>query len=163
VYKEHHLKAHLTSFLLVPVPELADHVGMPFRWLLRGYTAWCVITTTKVLIRHPQHVCVLKVANIMLQATFTHFSCRWCCPSFQLRTLVRLVEHVRILTITTSCDIAFQHFKWTSRCGLRSPQARTVTFELGTRTLQHGLVSAVGQRFRPNRCADHTKCLSLIA
>jgi hypothetical protein len=30
VYKEDHSKAHLTSFLLVPVPELVDHVGMPF-------------------------------------------------------------------------------------------------------------------------------------
>jgi hypothetical protein len=55
VYKEHS-KAHLTSFLLVPVPELADHVGMPFRWLLRGYTAWCVITTTKVRILDGQQL-----------------------------------------------------------------------------------------------------------
>jgi hypothetical protein len=108
-------------------------------------------------IRHPQHVSVLKDANIMLQATFTHFSCRWCCPSFQSRTRVRLVEHVRILTITTSCDILFSHGKWTGRSGLRSLQARTVTFELGTRTLQHALNSAVGRRFRQNRWVGHTK------
>jgi hypothetical protein len=113
-------------------------------------------------IRHPQHVSVLKDANIMLQATFTHFSCRWCCPSFQLRTRVRLVEHVRILTITTSCDIVFSHGKWTGRSGLRSLQARTVTCELGTRTLQHGLNSAVGLRFRQNRWVGHTKCLPLL-
>jgi hypothetical protein len=56
VYKEHHSKARLTNFLLVPVPELADHVGMPFRWLLRGYTAWCVITTTKVRILDGQQL-----------------------------------------------------------------------------------------------------------
>jgi hypothetical protein len=111
-------------------------------------------------IRHPQHVSVLKDANIMLQATFTHFSCRWCCPSFQLRTRVRLVEHVRILTINTSCDTVFSHVQWTGRSGL---QARTVTFELGTRTRLHGLNSAVGLRFRQNRCVDHAKCLSLIA
>jgi hypothetical protein len=37
--------------------------------------------------RHPQHVSVLKVASIMLLATCTHFSCRWCYPSFQLRTV----------------------------------------------------------------------------
>jgi hypothetical protein len=80
----------------------------------------------------------MKDADTMLQATFAHFSCRWCCPSFQLRTLVRLVEHVRILTITTSCDIVFSHVKWTGRSGLRSLQARTVTFKLGTQTLQHG-------------------------
>jgi hypothetical protein len=102
-------------------------------------------------IRHPQHVSVLEVANIMLQATFTYFSCRWCCPSFPLRTRVMLVEHVRILTVTTSCDIVFYHVKWTGRSGLRSLQVRTVTFELGTRTLQHGLVSATGQRFGQNQ------------
>jgi tryptophan 2,3-dioxygenase len=49
-------------------------------------------------------------------------------------TRVRLVEHVRILTITTSCDVVSSHVKWTGRSGLRSLQARTVTFELGTRT-----------------------------
>jgi hypothetical protein len=86
-------------------------------------------------IRHPQNVSVLKV----LQATFTPFSCRWCCPSFQLRTRGRLVEHVRILTSATSWDIVFYHVKWTGRSGLRSLQARSVTFELETRTLRHRL------------------------
>jgi hypothetical protein len=48
IYKEHRSKPHLTSFLLVPVPELAGHAEMPFWWLLRGYADWCVITTTQV-------------------------------------------------------------------------------------------------------------------
>jgi hypothetical protein len=96
--------------------------------------AFLMVSSCHPRIRHPQYVSVLKVANIMLQATFTHFSCRWCCPSFQLRTRVRLVEHVRILTITTSCDIFIQHVKWTGRCGLHGLQARTVSFDLGTPT-----------------------------
>jgi hypothetical protein len=62
VYKEYHSKAHLTSFLLVPVPELADHVGMPFRWLLRGCAAWCVITTVKVHIVAGQQLSSMHTA-----------------------------------------------------------------------------------------------------
>jgi hypothetical protein len=63
LYKYRHSKAHLTRCILVPLSQMASHVGMPFRLLLRCYPDWCVIITPAALhlaghplLRLPQHI-----------------------------------------------------------------------------------------------------------